>query len=112
MINDILKDTLKTVHDYVYKQGSAPDELPPLYITFFSVNSVTDRYDNNEFVTKWRAQTVIYGVDPVAVAELAERAREAAKNAHFIPIGKGNDLISGDPLYTGWLQEYYYFEKE
>lgn len=111
-LKDKLKNALKTVHKDVYLKNSAPEILPGMYIVYSAVSSVTDSYDNAESVTKWRLDTIAYGVDPVAVNSLAVSAREAVKNAGFIPIGKGNDIVTGNAQYTGWIQEYYYIETE
>lgn len=111
-VDDALKAALHTVHDFVYLQGSAPETLPPLYISFMTAASVTTCYDNSDYVTKWRVQTVVYGVDPVDVKRLAKAARKVVKNAGFTPIGKGYNLMSGNPEYTGWIQEFYFIENE
>ena len=99
--------------DNVYLQGTMnPDEAyPQKFITFFT--TVTDDnsfYDNKLAAEDWTFSVIFYSTNPTEVNTIPAQISAALKAAGFIPQGKGNDILSDDPLHTGWVQDFVYRE--
>jgi hypothetical protein len=99
--------------DNVYLQGTMnPDEpYPKKFITFFT--TTTDDinfYSNDVNAIEWEFAVMFYSTDPTEVNTIPAQISVALKTAGFIPQGKGNDILSDDPLHTGWAQDFLYRE--
>ena len=69
-------------------------------------------FDNDEVLFSFEVNVNVYSRDPLLVASVSEDARAALKEAGFIPQGRGYDLISDEPDFSGWAMDYYYLQKE
>ena len=99
----------------VYLQGSIADDekYPDTFITFFTLSSDDgSHFDNETDSWNWYFQVCTYSVDPEIVEELPMKIMKELKTNGFIPQGKGQDIVSDEPTHTGWLQFYYYIERE
>lgn len=115
MINQLIIDALASLNYPVILQGSmAPEaEYPDTFISFQTMTSETqESFDNEEALTAWDININIYSRDPAKVRDLATQSRTLLKAAGFIPQGKGFDLVSNEPGFIGWANDYYYLEKE
>lgn len=114
-MKEVLINALEKIGIPVYLQGSLAEdeELPNNFITFFTIDSpsVAD-FDNKTALTAWRYQVTNYGKFPKQVAEYAGKIRETLKAAGFIPIGKGRDLLSSEPDFTGWTCDFYKLQND
>ena len=114
-MKEALLQALETIGIRIYLQGSIADNeiLPSDFITFLTIDTPSvANFDNETALTAWRFQVTNYGNDPKNVASYARKTRDVLKAAGFIPIGKGRDLLSGDPNYTGWTCDYYKLEND
>lgn len=86
------------------------DEPFPADFFTFRVNSSPDKFqfDNEATKTNWSVTVNFYSNDPHNVEQYTAQSRTALKAAGFIPQGKGYDLPSEEPGYTGWTTEYLY----
>lgn len=110
-----LLEALNRIGVPVYLQGSIADDalLPNDFITFLTIDSPSvANFDNETALTAWRYQVTNYGRNPESVADYAWKIRNVLKAAGFIPIGKGRDLLSGDPNFSGWTCDFYKLENE
>lgn len=99
----------------VLLQGTLSDDepYPEKFITFLTLDSPDiGHFDNESYGTAWAYQVANYANDPEVVKAEAARIRTALKAAGFIPQGKGRDIPSDEPTYTGWTNDYYYLEME
>lgn len=106
---------LETFGYPVILQGSMqPDEdYPDDFITFQTFDSDTPlSFDNDDAVTTWTFNVNYFSNNPANVAENPPLIRTALKTAGFIPHGRGYDLISDDPNFTGWAMEFDFLESE
>lgn len=114
-MKSLLIGTLEALGHPVILQGTiAPEEkLPQSFITFWTDDSFeAAAFDNETALTAWDYQVNFYSTDPALVETEAARIRAALKAAGFIPQGKGRDLPSDTPGWTGWTQDFYYLENE
>jgi hypothetical protein len=115
IVKDNLITLLETFEIPVILQGTlAPDEsFPDDFITFETVDSDTPQaFDNDDGVTVWTFNVNYYSNNPDKVANVPGEIRRTLKAAGFIPQGKGNDLITNEPNFTGWAMEFQFIESE
>lgn len=97
----------------VYLQGTmnADESYPETFITFW-VNYTEDdeHYDDDVCAWAWNFSVMVYSSNPLTVNTLPFEIMQALKGAGFIPQGKGNDIPSDEPNFTGWATEYIYKE--
>ena len=87
----------------------ADEPFPANFFTFIITGSPDKfQFDNEATKTNWTVTVNFYSSDPHNVEQYAGESREALKAAGFIPQGKGFDLISDQPGFTGWTTEYLY----
>lgn len=112
-MKDLLIETLEKLGYPVILQGTIAADVayPPTFITFRTMtSSTTHSYDNEEALFSFEVNVNVYSRDPETVATLSESARGALKDAGFIPVGKGFDLISDEPDYSGWAMDYLFIQ--
>lgn len=107
---DTLITALETVcPNNVYLQGSfeADAEYPESFITFWT-NYTDDNAHYNDNVTSidWQFSVIFYSSDPAIIQTKAATIRAALKAAGFIPQGRGNNIMSDRPSYTGWAMDF------
>lgn len=115
-MKDLLISILETIcPDHVYLQGTlnADENFPQKFITFF-VTDTEDKefFDNQLFGTEWNFSVIFYSNDPDEVKTIPAQISAALKQAGFIPQGKGRDITSSTPNYTGWAMEFLIRENE
>lgn len=97
----------------VYLQGTAPQQYPDHFITFWTIDTTAAaEFDNALMLSEWQFYVYFYSTDPVLLQSGAEAIRETLKAAGFTPHGKGRDLLSDEPTHTGWVQEFSIIEEE
>lgn len=109
----LLCDTLKTLDYPVFLQGTySGATYPDSFITYI-INSADDRehYDDDATSWTWNATVIFYTKNPTLLFSVPEQIRAALKTAGFIPTGKGYNIFSDDPNFTGWTNEYLYLDK-
>lgn len=114
-MKQLLIDTITAAGYLCILQGSmSPDEpYPSEFVTFFTLSSdPAASFDNALHSTAWSYQVTYYSDDPAKVQTAPGTIRAALIAAGFIPQGKGRDIPSDVPTYTGWTCEYYYLETE
>lgn len=97
----------------VYLQGTmAEDEdYPESFITFQITGSPEqDFFDGNPFGTQWRFAVIFYTCNPELMSTMPKQIYADLKAAGFIPQGKGYDIPSDEPGWTGWVNEFYFLE--
>lgn len=112
-IVDLLVSTLESLNYPVFLQGTfTGDSYPETYITYF-VESYDDRAHYDDNATSWDFSTtvIVYSKDPAKLFSVPATVRTTLKNAGFIPVGKGYNIFSDDPNYTGWTNQYLYLDK-
>lgn len=115
MMKDELLEALEDLEIPIILQGSiaADEAYPDTFITFRTLSSNTAKsFDNDEVLTTYEINTCVFSRDPLIVASVTADARAALKKAGFIPQGKGYDLISDEPDFSGYATDYYYLEVE
>lgn len=92
----------------VYLQGTiAPEQRPKSYFAFFFYASTTGAsYDNAAAYYLPSLTVMFFSTDAELVATAPELARDALEKIDYIPQGIGNDVLSDDPAFTGWAQDY------
>ena len=101
--------------DNVYLQGTlnAEQDFPSKFITFFVTDTEDlEHYDNDLLATAWNFAVMFYSNNPVEVNTIPAQISAALKNAGFIPQGKGRDIMSGKPGFTGWAMDFLIRENE
>ena len=109
----LLCDTLKTLNYPLFLQGTfSGATYPDSFITYI-INSADDRehYDDNATSWTWNATVIFYTKNPTLLFSVPEQIRTALKTAGFIPTGKGYNIFSDDPNFTGWTNEYLFLDK-
>lgn len=97
----------------VYLQGTAPQQYPEHFITFWTIDTAAAaEFDNALMLSEWQFYVYFYSTDPVLLQSGAAAIRAALKAAGFTPHGKGRDLLSDEPTHTGWVQEFSIIEEE
>ena len=101
--------------DNVYLQGTlnADEAFPQKFITFFvSDTGDLEHFDDALAGTEWNFSVIFYSNDPDEVKTIPAQISAALKQAGFIPQGKGRDITSSTPNYTGWAMEFLIRENE
>jgi hypothetical protein len=110
---NLLCNTIATLNFPYFLQGTfSGAEYPDSFITYI-INSSDDRahYDDNATSWTWNATVIFYTRDPELLATVPALIRSTLKNAGFIPTGKGYNIFSDDPNFTGWTNEYLFLDK-
>lgn len=104
-----LIEILETICPNVYLQGTLAEnaEYPESFITFWT-NYTDDNsfYDDNPHNEIWNFTIIFYSSNPTLVGTKPAAIRAALKNAGFIPQGKGHDIPSDNPEFTGWAMDF------
>lgn len=111
---ETLFDTLSGLGYPVYLQGTfSGAEYPDSFITYI-VNSSDDRahYDDEPDSFNWGVSVLFYSKNPELLFSVPGTIRENLKTVGFIPQGKGYNIYSDDPNYSGWTTDYLFFEKD
>lgn len=99
----------------VFLQGSMnPEEAyPSEFVTFF-VQYTEDvaHYDNAVAAVGWHFAVIYYSDDPQMVNTKPFGIAAALKAAGFVQQGKGSDILSDDPAFTGWAMDFTISEKQ
>ena len=114
-MKELLQNTLAALGYPVILQGSLAENAtyPKAFITFLTLGSpAAAEFDNETALTAWEYQVTFYADNPDTVKAEAVRIRNALKAAGFVPQGKGRDIPSDEPSYTGWTCDYYYLQLE
>jgi len=108
-----LIDALTALGYPVYLQGTAPQNYPDHFITFWTIDTpAAAEFDNALMLTEWQFYVYFYSTDPELLQSGAAAIRAALKAAGFTPQGKGRDLLSDEPTHTGWVQQFSIYEEE
>ena len=106
MVNmkDLLIKTLEIMGYPIFLQGSlGKDEAyPDSFFTFWN-NDVpgNEFYDNEEHSYVWDFDLNFYSNDPTLVNTKLLEAKAKLKQAGFVVTGKGYDVLSDEPNWTG-----------
>ena len=98
-LKQLIINTLQAAFDFpVFQLGTIEPnaELPADYFTFRIDSSDDVNFDNDAALTAWDININYFSTDPEKVA--------------FIPQGRGYDLISDTPDYSGWYSDYYFLQ--
>ena len=99
----------------VYLQGSMnPDKAYPAEFVTFFVNYTDDisHYDNAVHIVGWHFAVIYYSNDPTLTNTKPFKIAAALKAAGFVQQGKGSDILSDEPDFTGWAMDFIYPEKQ
>lgn len=110
---DYLVSLLESLNYPVFLQGTFNgDAYPDSFITYI-INSSSDRahFDDDATSWTWDATVIFYTKNPTLLFSVPETIRTTLKNAGFIPSGKGYNIFSDDPNFTGWTNDYLYLDK-
>lgn len=110
---DLLVSTLESLNYPVFLQGTFSGETyPSTFITYF-VESYDDRAHYDDAPDSWNfsATVIVYSNDPANLFSVPATVRETLKTAGFIPAGKGYNIFSDDPNFTGWTNQYLFLDK-
>ena len=113
MVYELLFNTLQTLGYSVFLQGTYTGETyPDSFITIIT-NASDDRehYNDNPTSWTWDFTVIFYSKIPELLDTAPDAIRSALKLAGFIPQGKGFNIYSDDPNFTGWATDYLYLEK-
>ena len=97
-----------------YLQGSftSTSEYDESFFTIWNFDTDTDKYfDNLEHRCIWSFWVNFYSTDPSLVDFMIDEARKLLKENGWIVKGKGNDVASDRPDYTGREIKVYFIEK-
>lgn len=111
-VKGLLIAAIETVVGDVYLQGTAPAEYPASFATFW-VSDVPDgsNFDNVVASYDWDFSVIYYSKDPALVQSEPEKIKNALSAAGFIPQGRGRDIQSDKPEWTGWAMDFLYVER-
>ena len=113
-VKGLLIETLEIFQYPIYLHGSLSDkdEFPDSFFTFFNNDTVDSNfYDNQETETIWDFDLNFYSIDPALINSVLVQAKTLLKEVGFIVDGKGYDVLSNDPIYTGRAINVQYIEK-
>ena len=95
------------------RQGSyeEADELPASFFTFWNMDTPEDGfYDNEAHQAVWFWAVYYYTKDPSSIFHKMQEFYIIAKEKGFIPDGRGKDIPSGLPDYSGRMLIIKYIE--
>ena len=101
--------------DNVYLQGTlnADEAFPQKFITFFvSDTGDLEHFDDALAGTAWNFSVIFYSNNPGEVSTIPALISAALKAAGFLQNGKGRDVISNAPGFTGWAMDFTIRENE
>lgn len=110
---DSLVSNLQSLNYPVFLQGTfSGAEYPDSFITYI-VNSSNDRahFDDKTTSWAWNITVIFYSKIPELLFTVPETIRQTLKTAGFIPTGKGYNIFSDDPNFTGWTNDYLFIDK-
>ena len=110
---DSLVSNLQSLNYPVFLQGTfSGAEYPDSFITYM-VNSSNDRahFDDETTSWAWDITVIFYSKIPELLFTVPETIRQTLKTAGFIPTGKGYNIFSDDPNFTGWTNDYLFIDK-
>lgn len=113
MVNELLYNTLSALGYPVFLQGTYTGETyPDSFITIIT-NASDDRehYDDDTTSWTWELTVIFYSKNPALLDTVPDDIRSALKRAGFIPQGKGFNIFSDDPDFTGWTTDYLFLDK-
>lgn len=113
MVNELLYNTLLSLGYPVFLQGTYTGETyPDSFITTIT-NASDDREHYNDETTSWtwNFTVIFYSKNPELLDTAPDDIRSALKRAGFIPQGKGFNIFSDDPDFTGWATDYLFLDK-
>lgn len=114
-VKQLLIDTVENAFNYkCYLQNSLSDTdtYPDAFFTYFNNDTFDSAFfDDNESQTIWDFDLNFYSNDPALVNSVLVEAKPLLKAAGFIIDGKGYDVLSNNPLYTGRALNVLYIEK-
>lgn len=113
MVNELLFNTLSALGYPVYLQGTYTGETNPDSFITITTNASDDRehYDDDTTSWTWEFTVIFYSKNPELLDTVPDDIRSALKRAGFIPQGKGFNIFSDDPNYTGWTTDYLFLDK-
>lgn len=86
----------------VYLQGSVSETYPHSFFTFWNTSADDgSHYDNRTINFVWQFTVNFYSVDPRLVNTVLFDAKILLQKQGWIIQGKGSDVPSDDPDYTG-----------
>lgn len=97
----------------VFLQGSinSVNDYPDSFFTFWNFdNPEAAFYDDDAHRCAWGFWIYFYSVDPKAVEEMPENARQLLKQNNWILQGKATDIPVDRPTHTGAFFTAYKFE--
>ena len=95
-----------------YRQGSAPNELPNLFITFWENESNDSRhYDNEPIATIHNFDINVYGKKIGDVYDTLDECIDLLKGVGFLITGRGHDVPSDNINYRSRGIEATYYNK-
>ena len=112
-MEDKLIAILATFGYPVLRQGSlaGDEEYPDHFFTFWNNESPDhSHYDNEEYGTDWDFDVNFYSIDPEKTYSVLLEARKKLKTEKWIVPGKGYDVASDEPTYTGRGINAFYLE--
>lgn len=93
----------------LFLQGTMnPNEpYPDTFVTFWT-SSTSDgmHFENQTKSYEWSFSVILYSNDANIVNTKPEEIRAVLKKDGFIPLGKGQDVPSDEPTYTGWAMDF------
>jgi len=98
----------------IHLQGSYPagKPYPDSFFTFWNTEVPEGVFlDNEPNVAYWYMQLNFYSNNPVLVNSEIERAKPLLKEAGFVVDGKGGDISSDFPAWTGRYVDLIFVEK-
>ena len=83
------------------------ESYPKEFVTFWT-NYTDDgaHFDNETTSYDWAFSVILYSDDPEIVNTKPDEIRAVLKAAGFIPQGKGQDVPSDNPAFTGWAMDF------
>lgn len=97
-----------------FLQGTInPEATYPETFTTFWTNDTAEivHYDNGAQAVAWYFGVNLYSSNPAIVNEKPKDIIATLRARGFIPQGRGRDIPSDEPTYTGWAMEFVYIEK-
>lgn len=96
----------------LFLQGTLGDKTyPESFVTFWTDYTADNaHYDNDIHSVDWSFSVIYYSNSAKLVNTKPQEITAALRSAGFIPQGKGQDIPSDEPDYTGWAMDFIYTE--
>lgn len=105
-----LFNALNTIcENRVFLQGTfdAEQSYPDEFITFWTDSSTNRSFYSDTAVSyDWTFTVIYYSNNPQNVLDKPQMIIEALEQEGFQSQGKGFDIYSDDPAFTGWVMEF------